>query len=110
MMLPLCCSLPAGTRQTPTHLPYLGMHLGRGAGHTGDGTSPEQEEEEVGRLPVHGWVSQASGDFVCGEQWGVMAFRTLLWTQHCDGFGGLEATDSLQAIHGLLVGATGLTR
>lgn len=73
-------------------------------------TSPEQEEEEVGRLPVHGWVSQASGDFVCGEQWGLMDFRALLWTQHCDGFGGLEAADSLQATHGLLVGATGLTR
>lgn len=38
------------------------MHLGRGARHAGDGASPEQEEEEVGRLPVHGWVSRASGD------------------------------------------------
>ena len=50
---------PAGTRQTPAHLPYLGVHLGRGAGHKGDGASPEQEEEEVRRLPVHGWVNQA---------------------------------------------------
>ena len=37
------------------------MHLRRGAGHTGDGGSPEQEEEEVRRLPIDGWVSQASG-------------------------------------------------
>lgn len=61
--LPLCSSLPAGTWQTPAHLPHLGMHLRRGAGHAGDGTRPEQEEEEVRRLPVHGWVSQASRDF-----------------------------------------------
>lgn len=59
---PLRSSLPAGTWQTPAHLPHLGMHLRCGARHPGHGTSPEQEEEEIRRLPVHGWVSQASGD------------------------------------------------
>lgn len=54
VMLPLCCSLPAGAWQTPTHFPHLGMHLRRGARHAGDGASSEQEEEEIRRLPVHG--------------------------------------------------------
>lgn len=63
MGLPLYSSLPAGTRQAPAHLPYLGVHLGCGAGHAGDGAGPEQEEEEVGRLPVYGWVNQASGEW-----------------------------------------------
>lgn len=66
-MQPFCCFLPAGTWETPPDLSHLGMCLRRGAGHAGVGASPEQEEEEVGRLPVHGWVSLASGDLGGGR-------------------------------------------
>lgn len=109
VMLLLCCSLPAGTWQTLTHFPHLGMHLGRGARHAGDGASSEQEEEEIRRLPVHGWVSQASENLGQGSHRGHHGLRDLFQTLHCGRLGWMEAADNLQASHGLLMGAAGLT-